>query len=48
MRYELSEGHSVSRFRRSFPFAARANTNVGTKGTLAAIDSSVALDWAFP
>jgi hypothetical protein len=27
----------VSRFRRSYPFAARARTNVGTKGTLATI-----------
>src|SRR3954467_3148402 len=27
----------VSRFRHSYPFAARAHTNVGTKGTLATI-----------
>ena len=27
----------VSRFRRSYPFAARTRTNVGTKGTLASI-----------
>src|ERR1700687_6396771 len=37
----------VSRFRRSYPFAARARTNVGTKGTLATNDSSVALDLTF-
>ena len=38
---------AVSRFRRSYPFAARARTNVGTKGTLAPYDSSVALDLTF-
>ena len=27
----------VSRFRRSYPFAARSRTNVGTKGTLATL-----------
>ncbi len=27
----------VSRFRRSYPFAARSHTNVGTKGTLATL-----------
>ena len=37
----------VSRFRRSYPFAARTFTNVGTKGTLALYDSSVALDLTF-
>ena len=37
----------VSRFRRSYPIAAPACTNVGTKGTLATIDSSVALDLTF-
>jgi tripartite-type tricarboxylate transporter receptor subunit TctC len=38
---------AVSRFRRSYPIAARARTNVGTRGTLATIDSSVALDLTF-
>src|SRR5262245_62952045 len=37
----------VSRFRRSYPFASRTHTNVGTKGTLATNDSSVALDLTF-
>src|SRR5271166_4994871 len=37
----------VSRFRRLYHFAARARRNVGTKGTLATIDSSVALDLTF-
>src|SRR6476620_424126 len=38
----------VSRFRRSYPFAAHARTNVGAKGTLANLyDSSVALDLTF-
>ena len=33
----VNSGQLVSRFRRSCPFAARARTNVGTKGTLATI-----------
>src|SRR5713101_7563859 len=37
----------VSRFRRSYPFAARARANVETKGTPALYASSVALDLTF-
>src|SRR6185436_16545944 len=38
----------VSRFRRSYPFAARARTNVGTKGTLAIYDSSAVFGFEVP
>src|SRR3974390_66839 len=37
----------VSRFRRSYSFSAPAFTNVGTKGTLALIGGSEALDLTF-
>src|SRR5713226_5288016 len=37
----------VSRFRRSYHFAAHSRTNVGTKGHYQLYDSSVALDLTF-
>src|SRR5262249_25101997 len=39
--------HLVSRLRRSYPFAAPAFANVGTKGTLELISASAALDLTF-
>jgi len=39
---------AVSRFRRSYHFAARSPTNVGTKGTLQLYDSSAAVGFDVP